>query len=151
MRRNARKDANQDEIVKFARSIGAKVAITHQLGGGFPDIVVGYHEFNYMIEIKDGSQPPSKRKLTDDEEQFHSEWKGQIDIVKNTDELQCLLGLLGWSRSEFINKLKDIGWLEINDYGNGHNKLWLNAVTSKQFDFRHWLEYASQKILPEGN
>lgn len=42
MRRAARVDANQKEIVRAWRQVGARVALTHMVGNGFPDAVVGF-------------------------------------------------------------------------------------------------------------
>lgn len=94
MRRNAKKDANQDDIVSGLRAIGATVAITHMLGDGFVDIVVGFRGFNYLLEIKDGSKPPSRRKLTPDEQTFHEGWNGQIDIVESVDDAYRAIGAI---------------------------------------------------------
>lgn len=91
MRRAARIDANQNEIVCALRGVGATVAITSMVGAGFPDIVVGYRGQNYMIEIKDGSKPPSRRRLTDDEQKFHDLWRGTVIVVNNIDEALQLL------------------------------------------------------------
>jgi len=79
-------DANQPEIVEGLRAIGCSVAITSAAGDGFPDLVVGYYGENYMLEVKDGNKIPSKRKLTPEQEQFHINWRGQIQIVNNLDE-----------------------------------------------------------------
>lgn len=79
-RRAAKIDSNQNEVVAALRAIGAVVAITSSLGKGFPDIVVGYRGTNFLIEIKDGNKPPSKQKLTPDEEMFHEEWSRQAPI-----------------------------------------------------------------------
>ena len=79
-------DANQSDIVKGLRAIGCSVAITSGAGDGFPDLVVGYYGKNFLIEIKDGAKPPSKRKLTPEQEQFHIDWRGQIAVVKTLDE-----------------------------------------------------------------
>jgi len=76
-----RTDANQLEIVEKLRQIGAVVHPTHMVGNGFPDLVVGYCGTNYLFEVKDGNQPPSKRKLTPDEQIWHDRWKGQVAIV----------------------------------------------------------------------
>ena len=88
MRKIARVDANQKDIVKKLREIpGVSVAITSQLGNGFPDIVVGCRKRNYMIELKDGSKPPSQQKLTPDEIDFHTEWCGNIAVCRNLEEV----------------------------------------------------------------
>lgn len=86
MRRAARTDSNQKEIVDALRDIGASVHPTHMVGQGFPDIVVGYQGENYLIEIKDGAKPPSKRKLTPDEERWHSEWLGTVSVANDINE-----------------------------------------------------------------
>jgi hypothetical protein len=83
-----RTDSNHVEIIKALRKIpNLSVFSTHEVGKGFPDIVIGYKGINYLIEIKDGKKPPSARKLTDSEVKFHQDWNGQISIIKNLDEL----------------------------------------------------------------
>lgn len=84
-RRAARTDANQTEIVDGLRDFGASVFITSQLKK-FADILVGYKGLNYLMEIKDGKKPPSARKLTPDEEEFHDNWLGQIAIVESLED-----------------------------------------------------------------
>ena len=87
-----RTDSNHAEIIKALRKIpNLSVFSTHEVGKGFPDIVIGYKGINYLIEIKDGNKPPSARKLTDSEVKFHQDWKGQIKIVNNLDEVLNLL------------------------------------------------------------
>lgn len=96
MRQDARKDANQDQIIADLRRshIGASVAVTHQLGGGFVDIVVGFRGANFLIEIKDGSKPPSARRLTPDEKDFHMGWQGQIDVANSLDDVLRIIGAI---------------------------------------------------------
>jgi hypothetical protein len=87
-----RTDSNHAEIIKALRKIpNLSVFSTHEVGKGFPDIVIGYKGINYLIEIKDGNKPPSARKLTDAEVKFHNDWQGQIKIVNNLDEVLNLL------------------------------------------------------------
>ena len=93
MRRNARVDGNQTHIVGIFRKLGATVAHTHMIGQGFPDIVVGYKGVNYLVEIKDPRMPPSKRKLTPDEQKFFDAWKGAAFVIENEQHCKDLLGL----------------------------------------------------------
>lgn len=87
MRVRARKDANHTAIVQNFRDLGATVLDTAQLGNGAPDILIGYQGHNVAIEIKDGSKPPSKRALTIDEQEFHADWNGWIEIVYSVDDV----------------------------------------------------------------
>lgn len=86
MRRNAKIDANQPEIVKVFRDLQCSVRHTHQLPDGGGDIIVGCRNLNCLVEIKDGSKAPSERKLTEDEERFMKGWKGMYRVVNNVDE-----------------------------------------------------------------
>lgn len=86
MRRAAKTDANQEEIVAALRKIGASVQPLHAVGKGCPDILVGWRGMNSVLEIKDGSKPPSARKLTDDQEKWHAEWRGQVTVVENIEQ-----------------------------------------------------------------
>lgn len=101
MRRAARADDNQPEIVAAFRRCGASVQHLHQVGEGCPDIVVGYRGFNALVEIKDGSKPASAQVLTDDEEKFFEEWRGSCHVVKDFDGVVALLeDMSRWQHSK---------------------------------------------------
>lgn len=89
-RKFSRRDANQSEIVKALRAAGASVTETHQLGSGFPDIVVGYQGTNFLIEIKNGRAA----KLTEPERRWHDDWLGTVDIVRDAEEALMVIGAL---------------------------------------------------------
>ena len=93
MRRAAKVDDNQAKIVGGLRGLGATVRSTAALGEGFPDIIVGLRGRNWLLEIKDGSKPPSARKLTEHEVLFAKEWRGQVDVVENLDDALRVMGL----------------------------------------------------------
>ncbi len=76
MRRAARIDKPQPAIVKALREYGCKVAHTHTVGDGFPDLVISIHGRLGLVECKDGSKPPSKRALTEEQVRFWYEWEG---------------------------------------------------------------------------
>lgn len=97
MRRAARTDANHAEIVKAFRSLGCSVLDLSRLGGGCPDILVGMGmRHNVLVEIKDGSKPPSARKLTDDEEAFFKAWRGAVVIAESLDDVPRIAAGIGW-------------------------------------------------------
>ena len=76
MRRAARVDRNQEEIVKALRAVGASVQSLAAIGNGCPDLLVGYQKKNILMEVKDGKKPPSQRTLTPDQEKWHDAWSG---------------------------------------------------------------------------
>lgn len=81
-------DANQASLVKQLRQIpGVTVAHTHTVGDGFPDLVISYKGKNFLCEVKDPNKPPSARKLTPDEQKFHSSWTGQIAVVETVTDI----------------------------------------------------------------
>lgn len=96
--RRARVDGNHAAIVKRLRELGMSVANTSRLGEGFPDIVVGWRGINGMFEIKDPLRFPSERRLTDDEEKFHTAWKGQVDKVETAEEVETIMQRLTRAR-----------------------------------------------------
>ena len=68
MRRAARVDANQDEVVSALRAAGATVWII-----GLPvDLLVGYKYRTILMEVKDGP----KKRLTPLQEDFFATWSG---------------------------------------------------------------------------
>lgn len=86
MRRAARTDANQREIVLALRRIGASVAVASKMGGGFPDLVVGYRGRNWLLELKRDDVSPSRSTLTPDQVEWNASWLGQWAVVRNVDE-----------------------------------------------------------------
>lgn len=92
MRRAGKIDANQNAIVHDLRKAGASVWITSGLGTGV-DIVVGFRGVNWLMEVKDSNQPPSKRRLTDDEKGFHLGWRGQVTIVETSEQALRIISL----------------------------------------------------------
>jgi hypothetical protein len=83
MRRAARRDDNEQEIVKALRKAGAHVAYLDTPA----DLLVGYRGRTIILEVKDGNKPPSARKLTPNEQKFHDEWTGgALHIVTCTKE-----------------------------------------------------------------
>jgi len=91
MRRAARVDANQADIVHVLRRAGATVQLIHVIGDGCPDLLVGWRGRNLLLEVKDGSRPPSERCLTPDEERWHALWRGQVAVVTCEREALALL------------------------------------------------------------
>jgi hypothetical protein len=83
--------------VRELRDLGYSVMVMSDLGHGKPDVCVGTtisdKPHNFLFEIKDGSKPPSQRKLTKDEVAFFSKWEGQVNIILSTAEALHFMGL----------------------------------------------------------
>ena len=69
--RAKRRDANHATIRDAFRSMSCGWIDTADQGDGCPDGIAMHKGRVWLIEIKDPSQPPSKRRLTDAEEWTH--------------------------------------------------------------------------------
>ncbi len=96
-RQPRRVDANQPAVVDALRAFGATVRSLADIGKGCPDLLVGYRGRTILMEVKDGAQPPSKRRLTEDEESFFRAWTGgQLVIVESPEQaVEVLRGAIG--------------------------------------------------------
>lgn len=98
MRRAAKIDGNQTAIVAALRAAGASVQSLAAVGDGVPDLLVGFRGQTLLVEVKDSSQPPNKRKLTPDQLEWHGAWRGGPLAV--VDGVEAALRVLGVVRVE---------------------------------------------------
>jgi hypothetical protein len=84
-----RADKNQQEIVDALRDIGVSVLILSQVGGGCPDLMIGWRGKNYLLEVKS-----ENGELRPGQVEFFDTWKGRAFIVRSVEEtlelLECL-------------------------------------------------------------
>jgi hypothetical protein len=96
--RAARVDGNQSRIDEAARSLGAVVIAASKAPElGFDRIYV-FRGQAHIVEVKDPSKPPSKRKLTDNERAVKAAVEavgGQYHVVETDDDLLRVFGLKG--------------------------------------------------------
>lgn len=85
---NSRVDENQYDIVSALRSAGAMVEHLHNVGGGCPDLLVGFRGRNYLLEIKTG-----RGKLSRIQKDWYLLWKGQVVVVR--DSIEALSVIFG--------------------------------------------------------
>lgn len=85
MRRDAphKVDDNQKEIVDFLLKVGCSVLDTSAVGGGFPDLIIGYKNKNILIEIKN---PKTRNKLNKLQKRFFESWDGPAFVVYSIEE-----------------------------------------------------------------
>lgn len=96
-RRAARRDENEVEIVEALRAVGASVAVMPN-GDGFPDLLVGFREQDFKLEVKlplgprggkrgGGSTRPGQGgdgTLTADQIEWWKEWRGAPPVIVRT-------------------------------------------------------------------
>ncbi len=89
-------DANHSEIVAALRRVGAQVQSLASVGGGVPDLLVAFRGGWYVLEVKDGSKPPSKRRLTPAEAEWHMQFNdaAPVWIVNTVDEALEAIGAI---------------------------------------------------------
>ena len=96
MRRDAKTDRNQIDVVAALRSIGAQVQPLHMVGGGVPDLLVGIGGKLMLIEVKDGKQRPSQRALTPEQEKWHAAWDGfPVYVITDVSQVYQFAGSRG--------------------------------------------------------
>lgn len=93
MRRASKVDRNQAEVVGALRAVGASVQLLHAVGQGCPDLAVGFRGQVFMLEVKDGSLPPSARQLTPAQVDWHAAWRGHVAIVTSAEEATAAIGV----------------------------------------------------------
>jgi hypothetical protein len=97
IRRAAKVDANHGAIVRALIAHRYAVASLAGCGDGLPDLMVcgPVHPFPlFLLEVKDGSKPPSKRTLTPAQVKFHREWPGTIHVVHSIEQALAAVGVV---------------------------------------------------------
>lgn len=87
MRLKAKVDANQPEVVKAMRKIGAVVTPMHQLGKGVADLLVSWRQKWFVMEVKS----KSKSDLTPDQIEWIAEQRAAVVIVTSPAEAVMFL------------------------------------------------------------
>lgn len=95
MRRAAKIDANQTQVVIALRAAGATVQSLAAVGQGVPDLLVGFQGKTMLMEVKDGRRPPSERQLTEQQLTWHGAWRGgTLCVVDGPDAALRAIGVL---------------------------------------------------------
>lgn len=91
MRKYAKVDSNQSQIVEAFRSMGCAVQSIATVGNGVPDLLVARRGNLVLVEVKDGKKPPSHRRLTEDEQRWQKNWKSPVYLVQSVDDAASLV------------------------------------------------------------
>lgn len=96
MRRAAKIDANQAEIVDALRKAGATVQSLAAVGNGVPDLLIGFRGITVLAEVKDGLKPPSGQSLTPLQMEWHRNWNGgTLCVVNDVESALRILKVIG--------------------------------------------------------
>ena len=92
-----RTDENHKAVVDALRASlpEATVFDASGAGRGFPDLVVGFKGRNWLFEIKNGNQVPSRRRLTAAQVGMHGNWQGQVAIVHSAADILAVMAREG--------------------------------------------------------
>lgn len=85
----ARIDANQADIVKALRGVGATVWSAAALGNDFPDLIVGFNGENVLMEVKN---PERGKRAAEQHDDWHARWSGRVVVVWTVDEALEAIG-----------------------------------------------------------
>ncbi len=85
---HGRIDSNQAEIVDALRGVGASVISLTDVWGGVPDLMVGFSQKNFLLEVK-----TARGVLTKAQRSWHSEWRGHCAVVRTVAEALSAIGV----------------------------------------------------------
>lgn len=95
MRRAAKIDANQTQVVTALRAAGAVVHSLAAVGNGVPDLLVAFRSQTLLMEVKDVSLSQSRRALTPAQIEFHKGWTGgPLSIVDGPEAALRAIGVM---------------------------------------------------------
>lgn len=92
MRRAAKVDDNQADIVGALEAAGCTVQSLAPVGRGCPDLLVGVCGANVLIEVKDGSKEPSRRGFTTQQKVWHRDWRGTAHVAETVEQALQIVG-----------------------------------------------------------
>jgi hypothetical protein len=86
--RRSRVDANHRAVTIALRGVGCSVLsiVPLRKGGDLVVATPGFQKRTLIMEVKDGEKTLSRRRLTEDEETFRKNWKGEWHVVESVDD-----------------------------------------------------------------
>ena len=82
-------DTVQPLIMAALREAGATVQDLSMVGKGCPDLLVGYHGKNFLIECK--TKGKNEKRMTDLQQIWHGMWQGQVAVVRSPKEARDVI------------------------------------------------------------
>jgi len=99
-----KRDENEPGIIAALEAAGATVvSLDKPL-----DLLVGHDSDTFLLEVKNGNQPPSWQRVTPDQAEFFKKWKGtRAKIVTTMREALDALGVNAVDACEILHPLMD--------------------------------------------
>lgn len=94
MRRAARIDENQPEIVQALRKAGAEVTPLHRVGQGVSDLLVSFRQEWWCFEVKNPLKPKKDQELTEPQKAWIGRQRAPVHVVTSAAEAVGLLNML---------------------------------------------------------
>jgi hypothetical protein len=86
-------DSNHGEVVNALRKVGASVQSLAKVGGGCPDLAVGFNGVNYLLEVKDGKAGDKRQRQPNSlQREWYMHWQGRVDVVTSVEEALAIIG-----------------------------------------------------------
>ena len=107
-RRAHRKDSNHPAIAARYRQHGCSVMDLADAGLSV-DLLIGCRGIDCLVEVKDGEKPPSRRRLTTDEQELHDAWRGRkVRIIEYLDEVDAHVAELRREANEGLTRVLEV-------------------------------------------
>jgi len=90
VRRRGRRDENHAELVRVLEQLGASVVDLADVGGGVPDLLVGYLGRTVLVEIKNPATRYGRDGLSASQREFRAGWRGGRNIVAVSSIAECV-------------------------------------------------------------
>lgn len=97
--RAKRRDANHREVGDALRELKWSVLDLADHGDGVPDYAVSKNGFVALLEVKDGSKPPSARKLTPAEQRVKNSWQGPYIVATSATDAIAQLAVAMFTKT----------------------------------------------------
>jgi hypothetical protein len=89
MRRAAKVDANQEQIVSALRAAGATVQSLAPIGKGCPDLLVAFQGLMFLMEVK-----AAKGKVNELQEKWAQSWSTHVSVVRDAEHALRIIGAI---------------------------------------------------------
>jgi hypothetical protein len=92
-------DLNTEPIIRALQKVGATVVVLTRVGGGCPDLLVGFRRRAFLLEVKRQAVPgkvaPSAVKVRKSQVKFAARWRGPpVAVVRTPEDALQAIGVV---------------------------------------------------------